>query len=142
MRANAELLNFIYENARMGVVTIRQLLEIVKEGDFHRQLASQLSEYETISSDAKAHMERHGIREEDVTPMQKLSSYLIINMKTLTDKSDSNIAEMMLIGSVRGIAAASRHLREYQNADEDIRSLMETLLKLEERNIESLKGFL
>ena len=142
MRANAELLNFIYENARMGVVTIRQLLEIVKEGDFHRQLASQLSEYETISSDAKAHMERYGIREEDVTPMQKLSSYLIINMKTLTDQSDSNIAEMMLIGSVRGIAAASRHLREYQSADGEIRSLMETLLKLEERNIESLKGFL
>jgi len=142
MSANAELLNFVFENARMGVVTIRQLLELVEEGDFHRQLSAQLAEYEKISSDAKAHMQNHGIREEDVTAMQKLSSYLMINMKTLTDKSHSNIAEMMLIGSVRGIAAASRHLRQYQDADPDIRSLMETLLDMENNNIRSLKAYL
>ena len=36
---------------------------------------------------------------EELVLLKKIRTYLMINMQTLTDKSTSHIAEMMMIGS-------------------------------------------
>ncbi|MFR2445390.1 MAG: hypothetical protein ACLS7Y_01565 [Thomasclavelia spiroformis] len=40
----------------------------------------------------------------------------MINMQTLTDKSTSHIAEMMMIGSTMGIINAIRNIADYNHA--------------------------
>lgn len=142
MNGNEELLNFVYQNAQMGVQTVEQIIEIAEGERFQAQLSAELKDYKKISEEAKAHLNRHGGAEKDISAMQKLSAYLMINIKTLTDQSPSHIAEMLIIGSSRGVVDAIKNIRKYDGAEEDILKLMKELLAMEENNIERLKAFL
>lgn len=74
-----------------------------------------------------------------LTGSRKMSAYLMLNMKTLTDKSPSHIAEMLVLGSNMGIVDAIKNMRKYKDAEKDILSLMDRLLKFEEANVKELK---
>lgn len=66
----------------------------------------------------------------------------MINIQTLTDKSTSHIAEMLIIGSNMGVIDAIKNLKKYENAKKEINELMDRLLKFEEDNIKELKEYL
>lgn len=142
MNKNAELLNFVYQNSQMGVHTLEQLIDIVEEYEFKRQLESQYREYQDIHRAAKEALNQNGYDEKGIGTFDKIKTYLMINMQTLTDKSPSHIAEMLIIGSNMGIINAVKKLKEYKDAEPDIISLMERLLRFEENNVQQLKAFL
>ena len=142
MNGNAELLNFIYQNSQMGINTIEQLLDIVEDVDFKTQLQSQLNEYQKINIEATKMLNENGYDEKGISGFKKLRTYLTINMQTVTDKSTSHIAEMMIIGSNMGIIDAIKHLKQYQDAENNILHLMDQLLKFEENNVSTLKEYL
>jgi hypothetical protein len=142
MNGNAELLNFIYQNAQMGTETIRQLADIVKDAEFIKHLKTQYHEYKLIVEEARELLNQNGYDEKGINAFEKLRTYLMINMQTLTDKSASHIAEMLIIGSNMGVINCVKNLKKYSNADKNIRDLMDRLLKSEENNIQQLKNFL
>ncbi len=139
---NIELLKFIYQNSEMGVRTISQLLDVAEGKEFRKQLESQQKEYEKINKDAKKLLKENNCDEKGLSALEKIRTYLMINMETLNDKSPSHIAEMLIIGSNMGIISATKNLRKYKDADETIINLMEKLLETEENNVERLKVFL
>lgn len=142
MNENAELLNFIYQNSQMGVDTIKQLIGIVKDDKFKKQLESQFKEYEEIHSAARKMLNENGYDEKGISAMEKIRTYLMLNIQTMTDKSPSHISEMLIIGSNMGIINAVKNLKKYKGAEAKIKSLMERLLKFEENNVQRLKEFL
>lgn len=142
MNENAELLNFIYQNSQMGVETIQQLMGIVRDEKFKKQLESQFKEYEEIHSTARKMLNENGYDEKGISAMEKIRTYLMLNMQTMTDKSPSHISEMLIIGSNMGIINAVKNLKKYKGAESKIKSLMERLLKFEENNVQRLKEFL
>lgn len=142
MNGNAELLNFVYQNSEMGVETIRQLLGIAKDKKFLRQLDTQLQEYLKINQAAKNLLNAHKFTEKDISAFEKLTTYLMINMKTMTDHSPSHLAEMMIIGSNMGIVDAIKNMRKYKDGEKNILELMQQLLEMEENNVKTLKTFL
>ena len=142
MNQNAELLNFIYQNSQMGVDTINQLIDIVEDENFKKQLRSQLNEYKEIHSAAKKALNENGYDEKGIGTLEKIRTYLMINMQTVTDKTSSHISEMLLIGSNIGVINAVKNLKKYKNSESDVYKLMERLLKFEENNIQQLKEFL
>lgn len=142
MNGNAELLNFIYQNSQMGVHTIQQLVDIVEDENFKRHLDSQFHEYEEIHNAAKAMLNKNGFDEKGISTFDKVKTYLMINMQTLTDKSPSHIAEMLILGSNMGVINAVKNIKKYKDADPEILDLMERLLRFEENNIQQLKAFL
>ncbi len=142
MNGNAEMLNFIYQNSQMGVTTIEQLLGIVEDYDFENHLKAELNEYKSINSKAKDLLNSHGYDEKGITALEKLRTYLMINIQTLKDKTASHISEMMILGSNMGVIDAIKRLRQYDGADDHILELMNDLLSFEENNIRVLKGYL
>lgn len=142
MNGNAELLNFVYQNSQMGVDTIKQLINIVEDEEFKKHLESQFNEYNEILSTAQKALNENGYDEKGIGTLDKIKTYLMINMQTLTDKTPSHISEMLIIGSNMGVINAVKNLKKYQNAEPSIISLMERLLKFEENNIQQLKEFL
>ena len=142
MNGNAELLNFVYQNSQMGVDTIKQLIDIVEDEDFKRHLESQFNEYEKIHIAAKKQLNENGYDEKGISALEKIKTYLMINMQTLMDKTSSHISEMLIIGSNMGIINAFKNLKKYKNAEPDILGLMERLLRIEENNVQQLKQFL
>ncbi len=142
MNINTELLNFIYQNSQMGVITIEQLLHICEDSNFKQHMQSQFNEYESIHKAANELLNQNGYDEKGISAFEKMRTYLMINIQTLTDKSSSHIAEMMMVGSTMGVVQALRNIRKYQDAEPDILDLMGRLLKFEENNISELKQFI
>jgi len=142
MNGNAELLNFIYQNSQMGVRTISQLIDITEDEEFKKHLESQYKEYREIHEAAKAMLNENGYDEKGISALEKIRTYLMIEMQTMTDKSASHIAEMLIVGSNMGIINAVKNIKKYSDAEPKILNLMERLLKFEENNVQELKKFL
>lgn len=142
MNGNAELLNFIYQNSQMGVDTINQLIDIAQDEKFKIHLQSELDEYREINTTAKVLLNTNGYDEKGISALDKMKTYLMINMQTMRDKTASHIAEMLITGSNMGVVDAIRNIDKYQDAEKDILDLMKKLLKFEENNIKQLKNFI
>ena len=142
MNENAELLNFIYQNSQMGVDTLNQLIGISSDITFKKQLQNQYNEYEKIHIEAKGLLNKAGYDEKGLSALEKIKTYLMINLQTMTDKSSSHITEMLIIGSNMGVIDAIKNLKKYKDTEVDIRKLMDKLLKFEENNIQKLKEYL
>lgn len=142
MNQNAEMLNYIYQNSQMGVHTIQQLIDITEDEDFRKHLEAQYGEYREIHNAAAKALNDAGYDEKGIGAFDKIKTYLMINMQTMTDKSPSHISEMLIIGSNMGIINAVKNLKKYKDAEPHIVSLMERLLRLEEDNVRQLKRFL
>ncbi|NBK97233.1 MAG: hypothetical protein EOM50_04340 [Erysipelotrichia bacterium] len=142
MNENIQLLNFIYQNAQMGVETIQQLLDIVKEDDFRKYLKEKQEGYDQMLHDAKSKLHEHGYDEQGLTTFEKIKTYFMINIQTLNDDSTSHIAEMMMIGSTMGVINTIRSIRKYQNSDKHLLMMMKTLQDFEEKSYQDLKIYL
>ena len=142
MKKDADLLNNIYQNSQMGVNTMKQLIEITEDENFKKQLEEQYKEYKEIRKLAEQKLNERGYDEKGINTFDKIKTYLMINFQTLTDKSTSHIAKMLMIGSMMGIINAVRNLKEHKDCENDILDLMERLLKFEEHNIQKLKEYL
>lgn len=142
MNDNVKLLNFIYQNSQMGVETIDQLEKIVEDKKFKSYLKEKYEGYLKIHKDAKEKLNNHGYDEKGISTFEKIRTYLTINIQTLTDKSTSHIAEMMMVGSTMGIVNAIRNLTDYNHAQNDILKLMETLKEFEEKSYHDLQEFI
>lgn len=142
MNGNAEFLNFVYQNSQMGVDTINQLIGITDNEDFKKHLVTQYNQYNEIHSAAQKMLNDNGYDEKGIGALDKVKTYLMINMQTLNDKTPSHISEMLIIGSNMGVINAVKNLKKYPHAEPDIIGLMQRLLKFEEDNIQQLKNFL
>lgn len=140
MSADAEMLNFIYQNSQMGVETLNQLIPMIDNEAFKKRIEAQLKEYEQIHEEAKKLLNRHGYDEKGIGALEKIMAYLMIDVKTLMDKSSSHIAEMLIQGSNMGIIDAVKRINQYEKeAEKEVTALMKRLLKFEENNVERLK---
>lgn len=142
MDINEEFLNYIYQNAEMGKNTISQLIGITKDETFKGALESQLREYNQIYDAADSKMKQISQTPKSIGTIPKVSTYLTINMKTMTNKSPAHIAEMMIQGSTMGIIDVTKRIKEYNNAGNDVKELANRLLKFEQKNVEQMKKFL
>ncbi|MEG0830660.1 MAG: hypothetical protein RSD88_08565 [Anaerovoracaceae bacterium] len=143
MNGNAELLNFIYQNSQMGVDTINQLIPIVEDKEFKTHLQTQQREYETFHKKAKEKLNKSGYDEKGIKAFDKMKTYLMIVIDTISDKSPSHIAKMLILGSDMGVTEGITKIRKYEGqVEESIVKLMEQLKDFEENNIQRLQNFL
>ncbi|AJG98784.1 hypothetical protein [Clostridium beijerinckii] len=63
-----------------------------------------------------------GLNEETkhINVFSKASTYVMINLNTLVNKTSSHISEMMIQGSTMGIIDITKRIKEYPNADKEI----------------------
>ena len=142
MNGNAELLNFIYQNSQMGVETMEQLGGITKDSQFRKFLEKQQEGYLLFHKKAKELLCASGYDKKGLGSLEKLRTYLMINIQTMMDKSTSHMAQMLINGSTMGVTDAIKKINQYQGAETRILDLMEELQKFEEKSLEKLKGFL
>ena len=143
MNANAEFLNYFYQNYLMGVVSLDELLEFRVVEKLQDYLKKQLEGYCNLHSEARDLLNRNGYDEKGLGTFEKVRTYLMVNLQTMTDASTSHIAKMLIQGSSMGITEAVKKLHQYENdVEKDIKKLMERLQEFEEENVEKLKEFL
>ena len=120
--ADAQLLNFIYQNSQMGVNSLKEILPMVEAG---KRLNSA------------------GYDEKGINAMEKIMTYLMIDIKMMVDSSSSHVAQMLIQGSNMGIIDAQKKIHEFEGeADREVIKLMKHLQEFEEKNVERLKEYL
>lgn len=142
MLSENQLLNHIYQTAEMGREGIQSVLKYADEPKLVSALNSQLTEYEKLQNDAGSLLQARGEPPKGLGPVAKASSEVMSAMKAMTDRSATNIAEMMIQGSTMGVTKSLRTIRDCDMKDGQVRRLADQLLKTEQANIEEMKRFL
>lgn len=141
---DAELLQDIYSNVKMGSDSIINLLPKVKDDDMKAFMTSQLNQYEKYAQSVKNKLTAQGIEPKEANPVSKLSAKIGMEMKSLQDNTTSHMAEMMVQGSTMDVTDLLQKVSVYENCPECRNSveLAKEIVAFEERNIEKMKDFL
>ena len=138
------MLDQLYKNVKMGSDSIIRLLGKVSDGRFKSDLTDQLNGYEGFASKAKARLKEMGSEAKEENPVTKLWANIGMTMSTLTDSTDSHLAQLVAEGSTMGITDGIKLLREYENSDvsEGALKLIREMIEFEERNLERAKSYI
>lgn len=140
---NQEALNAVYKTAQIGLSSISNVLEKVTQTDLKEELAAEYEGYEKFASDLATFISENEYELKDVNPMKKAFMWTSIKLNTLTDSSSNHVAELMLKGTVTGIAEMQEMINSNAKAiDENVLSFAEKLKSLMEKHEENLKKFL
>lgn len=111
-----ELLNYVYENAKMGKESCDTLLKELdgKENKIIDAVEDILKDYEDFEIKAK-NMLVDDDREEP-NMFARISASMGIKMKTKSDNSDANIADMLIEGLTMGELEISKKIENTKKA--------------------------
>ena len=140
----AELLENLYKNVKMGSDSIIKLMDKATGDDFKSALTKQIDGYEKIASRIREHLRDMGVAAKEENPMVKLWSSVGMAMNTLMDSSDSHIAQLIAEGSTMGISDSIKLLRDYEKkrVSEEALGFVREVIKFEEHNLEVAKKFI
>lgn len=143
-RATSELLSELYKNMKMGADSIVNISSKVGEGELRDELARELDTYESFSKKIGMLIYESGEEPKEKDLVSKVASKVGMTMSTLTDTSDSHIAELMIEGANMGITENTKLLNKYKNTDVDEKALQlcRESIKFMQDSIEALKKFL
>lgn len=142
MNKDSELLNYIYQNAKMGIVGIDNIKNEIENEELLSTIREQQKDYYEICNKATKLLLESNEDIKDVSSIAKLMTYFDAKLNTLDDKSNTNIAKMMIKGSNKGIIEIQEKLNNYKGTDKKAISLAKELLRIEKRNLDNLKKFL
>ena len=96
---NLNLLEAVVQNTEMGKNTLEQILPMTNDVQFKAELLRQRNIYHQLNQEAHTAIEACGGSAQGQSTMAKLNTKMGIGLKTLTDKSTRNLAEMLTQGS-------------------------------------------
>lgn len=142
MGKDAEFLNYIFQNAKMGVTGIDNIKDKIYDDELKNIIATQKKEYQKIADEASKLLNDLGVSEKEISKMAQVMTYITANLELLKDDSTSNIAKMMIEGSNKGIIEINKNLNSYNNMNQNVIKLAKKLLATEQHNIDELKIYL
>lgn len=138
---NIIFLNLIYQNAQMGLIDIDTVIKKLEDSHLAKLVEEQRKEYEKFLKDAKGILIKYGAKEEEISKLKELSSKVMAEAMSI-NKSDKEIAKMMMEGNQKGVLEITAELNQYNGEDEEILNLAKRLLETEEHNREEFKQYL
>ena len=127
---------------KMGISSIEDVLDHVKDTDLKQNLAESKRDHETLEQELRTQLNRYEDEGKEPNPMAKGMSWLKTNMKLSWDESDATIADLMTDGCNMGVKSLSKYLNQYQAADETSKNITKRLIRLEEQLAVKIRKFL
>ena len=136
------VLDELNKGACMGMDAIDFIMSKVEDSDFRKVLNNQYDEYKKISDKiCELYPEYSEKKPHETNAMNKAMTWYGIQMKTITDQSNSKIAELLLQGTNMGIIEG-RKLLNHKSTDKEVHSLVQQYVDMQEGAVEELKKFL
>lgn len=139
---NLNLLEAVVENTEMGKNTLEQIVPMAEDQRFKAELLRQRNIYRELNQEAHNSIAACGGEARGQSPLAKMNTKMGISMKTLTDKSTRNLAEMLSEGSSQGVMDCIKSQKDYPNAAPGSKRLMQRLQEFQEDNRIKLEQFL
>lgn len=137
-----DVLDELNKGACMGRDAIHFILDKVEDENLKKELNNQYNKYKDITDKiGKLYPEYSNKEPHETNAMNKVMTWYGIEMKTLFDKSTSKIAELLVQGTNMGIIEGRKLLNNNDTAEE-IHSLVQEYVDMQEDAVEKLKTFL
>ena len=122
--------------------SISTITEKVGDDNFKDDLMFQYNKYNDILNKVKSKLQDYDDLPKELPTMQKTMGWMSIQANTLTDKSNSNMAEMLMKGTNMGIIEGVKMLNRNPELEGDVKGILSEFVKFQENNIEKLKTYL
>ncbi len=139
---NQKFLNEIYKNTKMAVQSIENMYPKFRNTKLKQFMKDTQEKYLSYMQQCKKIAKQKKLELKDANFFSKSMLKLSISMSTLFDKSSEHIAELFLMGTVRGTLSLYKEIKTYKDADEDILKLAKDLKNFEEQSFEQIKLYL
>ena len=139
---NLSLLEAVVQNTEMGKNTLEQIVPMTDDVQFKAELLRERNIYRELNQEAHTAIEACCGTAQGQSAMAKLNTRMGIGMKTLTDKSTRNLAEMLSEGSSQGVMDCIKSQKDYPDAAPGSKRLMQKVQDFEEDNRIRLERFL
>lgn len=127
---------------KMGVASIDETLQSVKNEELKKYLEKCKSEHEVLKGEIQALLEQYHDDGKEPGAMAKSMSWMKTNAKLAMDESDKTVADLMTDGCNMGVKSLNRYLNQYEAADEKSKNIAKKLIRLEEKLVEDIRQFL
>ncbi len=136
------ILNEINKGIKMGMDSISSIAEKVTDDQLKDDLQSEYNQYNEILNDVNAELGKYEEFPKELNPAQKMMGWFDIQISTLTDDSDSKIAEMLIKGTNMGIIEGVKLLNNNPETTNEIKNILTNFIQFQENNVERLKKYL
>ncbi len=139
---NARLLNKIYRNSRTSMEAISEVMPSVSSEDMARVLKKQKNKYQKIAKEASDSLGELDRLPDEEGIFEKIGFSLTFRFGILRDKSEPNLASVLIEGCNGGIGDIRGELNAQENYKTECINLAEILIETEEEMIRDLQRFL
>ncbi len=143
MKENINALDELSKGACMGMDAIHFILDKIEDEEFKESLTTQYEKYQNIEKKIRKVYANYKVEDnpKETSMMNKAMTWYGIEMKTLTDTSNSKIAELLMQGTNMGIIEG-RKLLNNKKVDQEVEDLISEYVTMQEDSVENLKKYL
>ena len=142
MKENINALDEIHKGACMGVDALSFVLDKVEDREFKKELKREYNDYKTIASEIeKIYPKYNDDKPHETNVMNKAMTWSEVEMKTINDKSNFKIAELLLNGVNMGIIECIRILNK-KKIDDEVSKIVSRYVTMQEKSVDVLKSYL
>lgn len=135
-------LDEVHKGACMGTDAIHFVLDKVEDNNLKKVLEEELYQYQEIAQRVEEVYPKYNDgKPHETSAMNKAMTWSGVEMKTMTDKSNSKIAELLLQGVNMGIIEG-RKLLNKKKMNKEVEDIISTYVTMQEKSVEVLKQYL
>ena len=140
---NVKVLDEVNKGTTMGMDAIHFVSSKVGDERFKKVLNVEYGKYKKISERIDNIYSKYAIKEpHETNKMEKLMTWYGINMRTMSDQSNSKISELLMQGTNMGIIEERRLLNNNPSVDNEVKNILNDFVVMQEDSVETLKKYL
>ena len=140
---NLNILDEVNKGATMGMDAISFVSEKVTDNQFKEVLDVEYNKYKEISNRVNKLYDNYTDKDpHETNAMNKMMTWYGIQMKTMKDHTTSKLSELLMQGTNMGIIEGRRLLNQNNEADHDVKNILNDFVVMQEDSVETLKKYL
>lgn len=136
------VLNELNQGLKMGMDSISNISDKIGDKNFKSELIYQFNQYHEILDKVNIELDKYADTPRKLNPLKKAMSWMDIELSTIKDKSNSNIANMMIRGTTMGVINGIKLSNENPDLNIDVKNILDEFIVHQQNSIEQLKIYL
>lgn len=139
---NEQYLILIYKNIQTAIQSIEDMFPKFRSSKLKQLMKQQEQGYLDFKNRCQDLASNKEVQLKDNNFVMKVILTSSISINTMFNKSSSHIAELFLLGTVRGTIKLYKHAKNTKDIDDDILALGKDLLAFEEKCYNDIREYL
>ena len=127
---------------KMGIASIKDVLDYVKSEDLKTALSDCKDEHQKLEGEIEKELDRFNDDGKEPNPVAKGMSWMKTNIMLVMNESDKTIADLITDGCDMGVKSLNKYLNQYEAAEEFTKDICKKLIKLEDDLAKNIRNFL